>query len=62
MTSSSWASRSNHLLSRAGPDLLLEHWDGDPGALAILVEGVEDIGSMLPHRVRRLLRGMVRSA
>lgn len=52
----------NHLLASAGPDLLLEHWDGDPRALAVLVEGVEDIGSVLPRRVRRLLRGVARSA
>lgn len=45
------------LLSRAGPDLLLEHWDGNPRALGYLIDGVEQLGDMLPEPVRRLLRG-----
>lgn len=50
------------LLGRAGPDLLLEHWDGDPHALGHLIEGVDQIGSVLPARVRRSLQRVVRRA
>lgn len=45
------------LLARAGPDVLLEHWDGNPRSLGYLIEGVEQLGEMLPARVRRILRG-----
>ncbi len=44
------------LFSRAGPDVLLAHWRGDPYALGYLVQGVEQIGSLLPRPVRRALR------
>ena len=43
------------LLARSGADLLLEHWDGDPRSLGYLIEGVEELGRMLPEPVRRLL-------
>lgn len=48
------------LFGRAGPDLLLEHWDGDPRELGFLVEGVDQIGDLLPSPVRRVLRRAVR--
>lgn len=44
------------LLLRSGPDVLLEHWDGDAEALGYLVEGVDQLGSILPRGVRRALR------
>lgn len=47
----------DRMLARAGPELLLEHWDGDPGALRYLVDGLEQIGSFVPAPVRALLRG-----
>lgn len=49
----------NRLFSHAGADILLEHWDGNPRALGYLVEGVEDIGSLLPAKIRRTLRSFV---
>src|SRR5438067_6898417 len=49
----------HRLFSHAGPDILLEHWEGNPRALGYLIEGVEDIGSLLPARVRTALRGFV---
>lgn len=49
----------NRLFMRAGSDLLLEHWEGNPRALGYLVEGVEEIGSLLPRRIRNTLRGFV---
>ena len=49
------------LLLRAGPDVLLEHWEGDAVALGYLVEGVDQLGDALPGRIRRLLRRAARS-
>jgi uncharacterized membrane protein YkvA (DUF1232 family) len=48
------------LMVSAGPDRLLEHWDGDPKVLGYLVEGVEELGASLPVRIRRGLAGIVR--
>lgn len=50
------------LLGRAGPDLLLEHWAGDPKALGFLVEGVEQLGDALPGRIRRTVRRLAGAA
>jgi uncharacterized membrane protein YkvA (DUF1232 family) len=50
------------LLTRAGPDILLEHWAGDPRELGYLIERVGDVGGLLPGRVRRTLRNVVRRA
>jgi uncharacterized membrane protein YkvA (DUF1232 family) len=47
------------LLRRAGPDLLLEYWEGSPKALGYLIESIEEIGSRLPKSIRRLLQGTV---
>ena len=49
----------NRLFSRAGPDVLLEHWEGNPRALGYVVEGVEEIGALLPRRIRDTLKGFV---
>ena len=43
------------LLGRAGPDLLLEHWSGDPRTLGYIIESVDRMGSVLPEPVRRTL-------
>lgn len=43
------------LLGRAGPDLLLEHWRGDPEQLGRFVGSIEELGSLLPRPVRRIL-------
>jgi len=47
------------LVTAAGPDLLLEHWRGSPKALGYMIESIERVGSMLPRRIRRVLRGTV---
>jgi hypothetical protein len=39
----------------------LRHWDGNPAALGYLVEGVNELGVMLPDGVRRALVGVVRN-
>jgi uncharacterized membrane protein YkvA (DUF1232 family) len=46
------------LLTGAGPDRLLRHWDGDPAALGYLVDGVEELGGLLPPAMRRTLTHM----
>ena len=47
------------LLRNAGPDLLLEYWDGRPKALGYLLESIEEVGSKLPRSVRSVLRATV---
>ena len=49
----------SRLLRNAGPDLLLEHWDGKPKALGYMIESVEDVGSKLPASIRSVLQGTV---
>jgi len=48
------------LLGRAGPDLLLEHWSGDPRALGYIIESVDRMGGMLPEPVRKTLHRTAR--
>lgn len=43
------------LLGRSGPDLLLEHWRGDPEQLGRFVGSIEELASLLPRSVRRIL-------
>lgn len=50
----------SRLLVRAGPDLLLEHWSGDPRELGSMLEQVEDVGSLLPKSIRGALVRSVR--
>jgi len=50
------------LLTRAGPDVLLEHWDGDPRQLGYLVEQVDSVGKLLPRTIRSVLTRSVRRA
>jgi uncharacterized membrane protein YkvA (DUF1232 family) len=47
------------LIVAVGPDHLLDHWDGRPEALGYLVEGVDELGSALPARVRQGLLGII---
>lgn len=49
----------NRLFSHAGSRILLEHWHGHPRALGYLIEGVEEVGSLLPEKVRNALKGFV---
>ncbi len=46
----------SRLFGRAGPDILLEHWSGDPRTLGWFVGSVEELGSLLPGSIRRVLR------
>jgi uncharacterized membrane protein YkvA (DUF1232 family) len=47
------------LMTSAGPERLLRHWQGDPHTLGYLVEGVDELGAELPHRIRRALQGII---
>jgi uncharacterized membrane protein YkvA (DUF1232 family) len=47
------------LLRRAGPNLLLEYWEGSPKALGYLIESIEEVGAKLPRAVQRILQGTV---
>jgi uncharacterized membrane protein YkvA (DUF1232 family) len=49
----------NRLFAHAGADLLIEHWDGNPRALGYFLEGVEEIGRLLPPSIRNALRRLV---
>src|SRR5688572_22781018 len=49
----------NRLFSHAGPRILLEHWEGHPRALGYLIEGIEEVGALLPAKVRSVLKGFV---
>jgi uncharacterized membrane protein YkvA (DUF1232 family) len=50
------AAALQRLLRRAGLDLLLEHWEGDPYTLELLIESVGRIGLAVQDPARRPLR------
>jgi uncharacterized membrane protein YkvA (DUF1232 family) len=50
----------DRLVSRAGLGVLREHWAGSPASLALLLDGLDTIGSILPRPIRRLLRARIR--
>ncbi len=50
----------NRLFSGAGGRVLLEHWDGDARDLELLVEGVDEIGTVIPGPVRGELQSALR--
>lgn len=50
----------NRLFAGAGGRVLLELWDGDPADLELLVEGVDEIGTVLPKPVRGELESALR--
>jgi uncharacterized membrane protein YkvA (DUF1232 family) len=49
----------NRLFQHAGPRTLIEHWDGNPRALGYLLECIEEIGTLIPKKIRSALRGLV---
>ena len=48
------------LLKHAGPDLLLEYWEGSPKALGYIIESIEDVGSRLPKAVQSIIQNIVK--
>lgn len=49
----------NRLVTRAGADVVLDHWRGSVDALEQLLDGLGEVGSALPRRVRRILQRRV---
>jgi uncharacterized membrane protein YkvA (DUF1232 family) len=45
----------DRLFNRAGPELLMEHWEGQVGTLERVISGLDRAGALLPDRVRELL-------
>lgn len=52
----------DRLVRRAGTGVLHEHWGGTPQALQLLLNGLDQIGSLIPRPVRGALLGRVREA
>lgn len=52
----------DRMLVRAGPDILIEHWDGRANTLRLLLDGLDRIGSLVPGPIRRVLSGRVERA
>lgn len=49
----------DRLIRRAGPDLVLEHWDGSAETLDLLCGSLEDLSRRLPGEVRKRLSAAV---
>lgn len=47
----------NRMVHRAGPEVILDHWRGSDDALDELLGGLDDLGTMLPEKVRGFLEG-----
>lgn len=43
----------NHLIERAGEDVVLEHWDGPTDLLDMVRTLLDSVGQLLPARARR---------
>lgn len=50
----------NRLFASAGGRVLLENWDGDAADLELLIEGVDEIGAVIPKPVRGELESALR--
>lgn len=49
----------DRLIVRAGPEVVLEHWDGSEDALELLCGSVDELARRLPVEVRRRLTATV---
>lgn len=45
----------SRLLNNAGPDVLLDHWDGDPATLETALSALDRAGSVLPGPLQAIL-------
>jgi uncharacterized membrane protein YkvA (DUF1232 family) len=48
----------NHLVSSAGEEIVLEHWDGSRDLLELVRSVLAIAGDLVPTRVRRLFRAL----
>ncbi len=49
----------DRLMNNAGVDVLLDHWEGHPSTLEMVLSGLERVGALLPEQIRELLRRRV---
>jgi uncharacterized membrane protein YkvA (DUF1232 family) len=47
----------SRLVNNAGPDVLMDHWEGNPGSLEAALSALDRAGSVLPGPVQALLGG-----
>jgi uncharacterized membrane protein YkvA (DUF1232 family) len=47
----------SRLVNNAGMDVLLDHWEGDPGSLEAALDTLNRAGALLPGPVRAILGG-----
>jgi len=47
----------SRLLTNAGEEVLMDHWEGDAGTLETLLDALDSASEFLPNPVRGLLRG-----
>jgi len=45
----------NHLLKRAGEDVVMEHWDGPQDLLGLIRSVLDTVADLVPARIRRTL-------
>ncbi len=45
----------SRLVNNAGIDVLLDHWDGDPGSLHAALDALDGAAALLPAPIRSLL-------
>jgi hypothetical protein len=45
----------NHLLKRAGEDVVIEHWDGPQDLLGLIRSVLDTVADLVPARIRRTL-------
>ncbi|HEY7564178.1 MAG TPA: DUF1232 domain-containing protein [Acidimicrobiia bacterium] len=45
----------NHLIERAGEEVVVEHWDGPQDILSLIRSMLSTVTDMVPARIRRLL-------
>lgn len=45
----------NHLIKRAGEDVVVEHWDGPQDLLSLIRSTLETVADLVPARIRRTM-------
>jgi uncharacterized membrane protein YkvA (DUF1232 family) len=45
----------NHLIERAGPEIVTEHWDGPQDLLGMIQSVLQTVTDVVPVRIRRMM-------
>jgi uncharacterized membrane protein YkvA (DUF1232 family) len=45
----------NHLIERAGEEIVLEHWDGPQDLLGMIKSTLSTVTDVIPVRIRRMM-------